>query len=164
MNIHQLSVTYDAIEDRLLLRVLLDNGEELRFWLTRAQVARLDGVITTWLNPGAAAPAAAVRVFRQELAVATADFSTPPIAGKRFPLGELPVLVIACRFETAPPPLRLHLDLATQQTATLTMDDALMASLRHLLAAAIGHTGWNLTLGAIGAASPAGIQPPPRWH
>jgi hypothetical protein len=35
MQIHQLSVSYQAEQDRLLLRVSSTNGQEMRLWLTR---------------------------------------------------------------------------------------------------------------------------------
>ena len=35
MQIHQLSVSYQAEQDRLLLRVSSTGGEEMRLWLTR---------------------------------------------------------------------------------------------------------------------------------
>ena len=36
MQIHQLSVSYQAEQDRLLLRVSSTDGQEMRLWLTRA--------------------------------------------------------------------------------------------------------------------------------
>ena len=35
MQIHQLSVSYQAEQDRLLLRVSSTSGQEMRLWLTR---------------------------------------------------------------------------------------------------------------------------------
>ena len=36
MSIRQINATYTPDEDRILLRVTLTEGDELRFWLTRA--------------------------------------------------------------------------------------------------------------------------------
>ena len=41
MNIHQLSVTYDPMEDRVLMRVNTTTQEEIRVWLTRRMLANL---------------------------------------------------------------------------------------------------------------------------
>ena len=41
MNIHQLSVTYDPLEDRVLLRVNTTTQEEVRVWLTRRMLTQM---------------------------------------------------------------------------------------------------------------------------
>ena len=41
MNIHQLNVSHNDRQDRLLLRVNTQTAEEFRFWLTRRLTLRL---------------------------------------------------------------------------------------------------------------------------
>ena len=41
MNIHQMSVNYAERDDRLLLRVNTQDGQEFRLWLTRRMTGRL---------------------------------------------------------------------------------------------------------------------------
>jgi hypothetical protein len=41
MNIHQMSVQYDARQDRLSVRVSNQDHQEFRLWLTRAMTLRL---------------------------------------------------------------------------------------------------------------------------
>ena len=41
MQIHQLSVTYQAEQDRILLRINSTSGEEMRMWLTRRLMSGL---------------------------------------------------------------------------------------------------------------------------
>ena len=47
MGIKQLNGTYIPAEDRIVLRVSTDAGEEFRFWLTRPVTAQLLGSIRT---------------------------------------------------------------------------------------------------------------------
>ena len=41
MNIHQLSVSFDPLQDRVLLRVNTTTREELQVWLTRRMVSHV---------------------------------------------------------------------------------------------------------------------------
>jgi len=41
MQINQINISYHQSEDRLLMRINTLDGAELRFWLTRAVVARM---------------------------------------------------------------------------------------------------------------------------
>jgi hypothetical protein len=62
MNIHQLSVSYDERQDRLLLRLNTQDRQEFRFWLTRRMALRLFPAIEQSVQrmeasqPGVAAP------------------------------------------------------------------------------------------------------------
>ena len=56
MGIKQLNGGYVPAEDRILLRVSTDEGQEFRFWLTRPVTARLLAA-TSALPAGAAAAA-----------------------------------------------------------------------------------------------------------
>ena len=61
MNIHQLSISHDERQDRLLLRLNTLAGEEYRFWLTRRMVILILPALTQMLarleaaQPGLAA-------------------------------------------------------------------------------------------------------------
>ncbi len=62
MNIHQLSVSYEERQDRLLLRLNTQDHQEFRFWLTRRMSLRLLPAIDQSVarleasQPGVAAP------------------------------------------------------------------------------------------------------------
>jgi hypothetical protein len=86
MDLGQLQVAYDAVQDRLLMRVNTTAGQEVRVWLTRRLVGDL---WPTWqraveharglaLPAGASTDARRVMVsMEREQAVAQSDFSTP---------------------------------------------------------------------------------------
>jgi hypothetical protein len=86
MELAQLQVTYDAQQDRLLMRVNTTAGHEVRVWLTRRLLADL---WPTWqraveharglaLPAGASVDARRAMVsMEREQAVASSDFSTP---------------------------------------------------------------------------------------
>jgi hypothetical protein len=99
MNISQLNGTYVAPEDRILLRVSTDAGEEFRLWLTRATTGQLLGAIH-----GAAARAIAekyppelaqtVAEFEQQAVQAETRFDRQYLPGATLPLGNAPALVL----------------------------------------------------------------------
>ena len=104
MSIHQLSVSHDERQDRLLWRLNTLEGQEFQFWLTRRMLTRLLPALNQTLlklhacEPGLAASDTIslqmLRDFRRENLMAHADFKTP-FAGdaKEKPLGQEPLLV-----------------------------------------------------------------------
>ncbi len=104
MNIHQLSVSYEERQDRLLLRLNTQDHQEFRFWLTRRMSLRLLPAIDQSVarleasQPGVAAPDTTSQKMLTELKrdafLQKADFSTPFEAkAERKPLGEEPLLI-----------------------------------------------------------------------
>ncbi len=104
MNIHQLSVSYDERQDRLLLRLNTQAGQEFRFWLTRRMAIRLLPAMDQSIvrleaaQPGMAAADAPTQHMLTELKrnafLQTADFSTPYSAEpQQLPLGDEPFLI-----------------------------------------------------------------------
>lgn len=114
MGIHQLSVLHDERQDRLLLRVNTQEGEEFRFWLTRRMVARLLPAVEQAVGKlesqrsGVLAPDAPTRQMltdmQREAFMQQADFKTPyaPPPGMRLPLGEQPLLVTDVQISVLP--------------------------------------------------------------
>ena len=104
MSIHQLSVSHDERQDRLLWRLNTLEGQEFQFWLTRRMLARLMPALNQTLlklhtsEPGLAASDTVslqmLRDFKRENLMAHADFKTPFASGaKDKPLGQAPLLV-----------------------------------------------------------------------
>ncbi len=104
MNIHQLSVSHDERQDRLLLRLNTQDAQEFRFWLTRRMALRLLPAMEQSVTrleaakPGLAATDASSQQILTELKhdafLQTADFATPYAAEpKQLPLGVEPFLV-----------------------------------------------------------------------
>ena len=110
MNIHQLSVVFDDRQDRLLMRVNTQEGEEVRLWLTRSISLRLLGPMESTIaklearNPAVAADDARARGMLVELKhqafLQNADLATP-FSGQStsLPLGDIPLLVTEVRLD-----------------------------------------------------------------
>ena len=87
MGIHQLSLSYDDKQDRLLLRVSTQDAEEFRFWLTRRMSERLGPALQQAvqrldaLQPGLVAADERSRQLvsdvRHDDIIRQADFRTP---------------------------------------------------------------------------------------
>lgn len=104
MNIHQLSVSYEERQDRILLRLNTLDKQEFRFWLTRRMCLRLMPAIEQSVvrleasQPGVAAPDPSAQKMlteiKREAFLEKADFSTPFEAqAMQRPLGEEPMLI-----------------------------------------------------------------------
>jgi hypothetical protein len=110
MNIHQVSVTYDQEQDRLLVRISSHESEELRLWLTRRMTLSLMPILTrtaadqlaqetkgeggTMATPQDLQRQRMVENFRKEALAHASDFKTPYQAkDAALPLGQEPLLV-----------------------------------------------------------------------
>jgi len=99
MGIRQLNGTYIPAEDRIVLRVSTDAGEEFRFWLTRPVTAQLLGSIRTLAARSTAQKfppqvAQTVTEFEQQALQQQTRLDDEFVPGATFPLGETPALVI----------------------------------------------------------------------
>lgn len=113
MHIHQLSVSHDDRQDRLLLRLNTQDAQEFRFWLTRRMALRLLPVMDQSLvrlesaQPGVAAADTVTQQILTEIKrdafLQTADFATPYAAqAQQFPLGPEPILVTDAQLSLQP--------------------------------------------------------------
>jgi hypothetical protein len=114
MDLHQLQLSYQAQDDRILLRLSFktEDGslQEIRAWLTRRLIRNLwPGIIQALetqvaLDQPSAAHASAEIVGMEHQACvseikASGSFDTPFEAGAQgFPMGEAPILVTAAHF------------------------------------------------------------------
>jgi hypothetical protein len=165
MQIHQLSVTYQAEQDRVLLRVNSTSGEEMRLWLTRRLMVGLWPLLnklhTEQLLKTEAAGAALdttdeelkrmLTEFRKEEFLQKADFETPYQDKPSLPLGTEPLLVTDV---DATPLAQGRLRLAFNERASvsggdkprgfqLEMDPKLMQGMMHLLEQALARAQWR---------------------
>lgn len=159
MAIRQVNAGYVAAEDRILLRVTLTEGDELRFWLTRASLRAFVGQAAAWLAATDGSPAAAMQAFKREAAAAQADFATPLQQGETFPLGKLPILVEDLRLESEGATARLLLRLLDKRAVTLHLDEKALAGIQHLLRQAVAAADWGLVV-----AAPATLAASARLH
>lgn len=180
MNIHQVNVSYAGEQDRLLLRINSQSGEEFRIWLTRRLTLQLLPVLDkssqTQLQAQMPAPDPAaplpqqrqqmVQNFQKEAAAYQGDFQTPfkdqPAA---LPLGEDPLLVTELGL-TPLPDGKLQMALMERlpqrkRDMQLVMDTTLTQGLLRLLHQALKASDWLVvprlqqlpasTAGAIGS-------------
>jgi hypothetical protein len=169
MKIHQLSVTYLAEQDRILLRVNTAAAEEMRLWLTRRLMLGLWPLLSKLLTKHLLRLEAAgtsletadedlkkmLAEFRKEEFLRHADFETPYQANQPLlPLGEEPLLITDV--DASPLPsgqLRLSFNerppgAAKPRSFTLEMEPKLMQGLLHLLEQALARSQWREAFGA----------------
>lgn len=167
MNIHQLSVTYLAEEDRILARINTTAGEEMRLWLTRHLMLGLWPLLSKLLTghllrleaAGSSLESASEELkamladFRKQEFLRNADFDTPYKEEKAsLPLGEEPLLVTDV--DAAPLPngrLRLSFNetlppkagTAQPRRFQMEMEPRLLQGLLHLLEQALVQSRWR---------------------
>ena len=168
MKIHQLSVTYLAEQDRILVRVNTAAAEEMRLWLTRRLMLGLWPLLSKLLTKhllkleaaGTSLDAADDNLkqmladFRKEEFLKNADFETPyQENGGQLPLGEEPLLVTDV--DASPLPNgRLRLGFNERppgadkpRSFQIEMEPKLMQGLMHLLEQALARSQWRETFG-----------------
>ncbi|VAX05977.1 hypothetical protein MNBD_GAMMA26-650 [hydrothermal vent metagenome] len=103
--LHQLNVRFDAFEDRLVLSISTDDGNEVRIFLTRRYTKLLLAVLEKLSDQGNCSPTqsnaakGAIKAFKRDEALSKADFATNyQQAGKQQPLGETPLLVSKIKY------------------------------------------------------------------
>ncbi|WP_041675472.1 hypothetical protein [Ramlibacter tataouinensis] len=179
MSIRQLSVTYQAQQDRILLRVATADSREMRLWLTRRLLRGLWPLLRRTQvehGPDATTPRGAVATpeARQMLAQARrqaflqrADLETPFQEGASRPLGEEPMLAA----EVGVTPLaegRLRLGFsesrgsAPHRAFEMELDPSLVQGLMHLLEQALGQSQWQLPFAPAADAPAAAAEDEPQ--
>lgn len=161
MNIHQLSVNYEDRQDRLLLRVNTQSGQEYRLWLTRRLTARLLPHLQTCvvqlesLNPQVMVTDASAQQMLTELQRETflqkADFQTPfNSQDPTLPLGQEPILVtdVQLNLQNNGTLNVVFQDKSTNDTAQrscqLGLQSALLHGLLHLIDQALKIANWRM--------------------
>ena len=161
MNIHQISVNYVPEQDRCLVRINSQGGEELRLWFTRRLVLGLMPHLSRTAgeqmqqHTGPAVLAAPVEQQRQQMLASfekeanayKGDYKTPFKAeASALPLGDAPALITEVKL-TLLPSGKLDLQLI-EKTATQTrniqlgMTPQLVQGLLHLLGEAMKKSDW----------------------
>ncbi|MFP4475612.1 MAG: hypothetical protein ACLFOY_08610 [Desulfatibacillaceae bacterium] len=157
--INQINVTYNAAEDRLLLRLTAPAPEgiaEYRMWLTRRFVSLMwKGLEQVLESDTAGDPAVqpdtrrAVQQFREEAALSSADFKTPYNGGEAAvsPLGDEPLLVTRLNIrETGDEKKTLVFSDNSGRGITLTLAPHMIHSVRKLIADTARRAEWNLDI------------------
>jgi hypothetical protein len=155
MKLHQLKIEFNPEHDRLLLRVLSDDGKEVLAWLTRRCVKLLWPALLKVAqgSPEIARQAdpeikTALLGFQHEKAIRQADFSKPyQETAKERPLGADPVLV--SRIQTRRNErggCTLSLLPSAGQGIHLTLEDPVLHSFCRLLQTSVAKSDWNIEL------------------
>lgn len=168
MDIHQLQVSYEPTQDRLLLQVRTRDAHLIAIWLTRRMVMRmwphfrrmLTGMSVQAAAPGAMAVPEAQEMLAQAArakALKTADFKTPfssePV---QRPLGAEPMLPLTAKLRATPKGvLVLSLKDVQDRTMELRFGDTMAHGLNRLVEQALQRAEWGLS-----PAEPAAAAPP----
>jgi hypothetical protein len=160
MDIHQLNVTHNDRQDRLLVRVNTANAQEFRFWLTRRMtlllmpalrqsLGRLESSVPHRL---ASEPAsmAILTELQHEAFLQQADFETPyqepPVPAQ---MAE-PMLVTHAHLQLLNQQVKVTLEDQeapdnTARQCTLNLTAPLLHGWVHLIEKAVGVAGWQNT-------------------
>jgi hypothetical protein len=183
MNIHQLSVSYEERQDRILLRLNTLDKQEFRFWLTRRMCLRLmpaidqSVVLLEASQPGVAVPDPTAQKMlteiKREAFLQKADFSTPFEAkAEQRPLGEEPMLITDAQLslQTGGGLLVTFQEKTVEapvKSCQLNLQASLVHGLVHLIQQALAKAEWGFTTAAKTAATvePAELptDPTPRY-
>ncbi len=159
MNIHQLNVSHNDRQDRLLLRVNTQTAEEFRFWLTRRLTLRLLPGLQQALGrleskaPQMVAPDPAsqqmLTELKREAFLQKADFKTPYTEqAQQLPLGDEPMLVtdVQLNFQASGVQVTLQ-DKGSPEglarTCQLHLQAPLVHGLVHLILQAMDKAEWQ---------------------
>lgn len=157
-SLHQFNFTFQAEDDRLLLRFSTTDGAEFRLWLTRRVVKLLWSLLVKRLesNPQVQrvenpAVKKTILSFQHQSAVAKTDMSKPYAARPEAPtpLGEAPLLVTRVK-ATAPQPGQHVLTFAPPPgkgpEIAITLPEQALHSFCHLLIKVTEQAHWDLGL------------------
>lgn len=166
----QINITFNAIEDRLLLRMTDQTGDslsEFRFWLTRRCVKLLWNVLYQILEIETLQD---VRIgdrktmieFQEQAILSKTDFTTPYISeGAQTPLGADPILVSKIQVSKTPDGQQI-LSLKDEKDVgiNITVSSWLIHSLRKLIADGIQIAQWDINVSVF--SQPTSKDQPPR--
>jgi len=165
MKIHQMSVSFQPEQDRILMRINTTEREEMRLWLTRRLMVGLWPLMTRMLTEHLLKLEAAgttlatanpelkkmLADFRKEEFLQGADFDTPyqDQHAAQMPLGEDPLLITDVDATPVPNgPLRLRFNerlpaADRNRSFQIELDPKLMQGLMHLLDHALIQSQWR---------------------
>jgi hypothetical protein len=171
MNIHQLSVSHDERQDRLLLRLNTLDAQEFRFWLTRRMAIRLLPVMeqsVVRLEAAQAGMAAAdpttqqmLTELKREAFLQGADFSTPYSSqAQQLPLGSEPLLItdtqISLQGQGGLQMIFQQKSGEAVQSCQLNLQAPLVHGLIHLIRQSMAKADWGLGPGLV---EPSEVKP-----
>lgn len=143
--LHQMNISYNPQEDRLLLRVSSKSGEEFRLWLTRRYTGMLINILKQELAKYGGEPTLASSDETKNLIKAGAFQQGYEGDSCSFPLGKSGVLGFRINTGiTGEGVLRLELLPEQGQGISLNLNKTLLYMLHNLITQGIDQAGWNL--------------------
>ena len=158
MNIHQLNVSHNDRQDRLLLRLNTQTAEEFRFWLTRRMALRLVPALeqtigrleSTQARVMAPDPASQqiLTELKRDAFMQQADFKTPYVEqAQKLPLGDEPMLVTDVQLQLQGSAVQVTLQdkgaaPGLVQVCQLHLQTSLLHGLVHLMRQAMDKAQW----------------------
>ena len=143
--LHQMNISYNPKEDRLLLRVSSRSSDEFRLWLTRRYTGMLINILKQELARYGGEPALASSDETRNMIREGALNQSYEGDNTSFPLGESGVLAfrINCS-ESGKGILRLELLPEQGQGISLNLNKTLLYMLHNLISQGIDQAGWSL--------------------
>jgi hypothetical protein len=169
VNLHQISVSFDPEQDRLLLRIRGREGEQFSAWLTRRVMRNLypalrqaSGHLAAGILPAGAVATPGARQMLADSArtqaVEQSDFSQPfADQAARHPIGEAPLLPARIDLQVqADRRVRFVLTETPQRTLQLELVQQDWEALRHMIEQALERAEWGLPADAEPLPAPPG--------
>lgn len=145
--LHQINVTYSSKEDRLLLRVTTQQGDEFRVWLTRRFSGVLQNILIQEMDKYGGAPSiGSSQQTKQMFKAGAFEKSFEHDKGKNYPLGEAGFLAFTIKAANAGKG-NLHLEILPEQGAgvTFTLNKSLLYMFHNLLIQGITKAEWHIS-------------------
>ena len=144
--LHQMNITYVPREDRLLLRISTQLGDEFRIWLTRRFTGLLSGVLNKYMDKSGGAPTVASSEETKKLFKEGAMEKKYEDGDKNFPLGEAGILAFKINAgNTEDGNLQLEIAPEEGKGITVNLNDSLMYMFSNLLTQGVEQAGWNIS-------------------
>ncbi|MGB0721694.1 MAG: hypothetical protein ACPGU7_04780 [Gammaproteobacteria bacterium] len=156
--LHQLNILFQPAEDRLLLRVRMDDGGVINLWLTRRYTRMLWKTLNEMSDayaaeaaPGQGEARAAVKAFQKEQALAQSNFGAPYQESEQddatFPLGRGPVLLTRIAHKINEQGVHV-VSMGPEKGAMIDIacDVKLLHSLIKLLSDGVARADWDLDI------------------
>ncbi|MBI4006746.1 MAG: hypothetical protein HY356_08750 [Gammaproteobacteria bacterium] len=145
--LHQVNVTYSSKEDRLLLRVTTQKGDEYRLWLTRRfSGILLDIIIKEMDKHGGADSIGSSQQTKQMFKAGAFEKSFEQEKSMNFPLGETGFLAFAVKTANTGKG-NLHIEILPEKGAgvTFNLNKSLLYMFHNLLTQGINQAEWQIT-------------------
>ena len=154
--LHQINISYDQVQDRLLLRMTNTGGQEFQYWLTRRFVGLLWqalGHIVDWFGKQQVGSDNTLNAVRKELvsqhATEGADLDGSYKGGTQVLTDTHPLLLTTINIRPIPPSLYLlQLEPMDGQAIDLRLDEKLVHVINHMLRQAATSAEWDMPAAA----------------